>query len=87
MIAILFLFSIKKIRPMYYAYGAVYVWLTFSATYLLSAGRYLACAIPMFLVLAIIGIKKKRVFGAIVILFAMLQMIYFIGFLLGKQIM
>lgn len=81
------IFSIKKIRPMYYLYGAAYIYLTFSASWLLSSGRYFACNIPLFLVIAVGGAKKKSLVWMIAILFAMLQMIYLGGFLHGRQIM
>ncbi|MBO5166296.1 MAG: glycosyltransferase family 39 protein [Lachnospiraceae bacterium] len=80
-------FSVKKIRPMYYFYGAAYIFLTFSVPWLISGGRYFACNIPLFLVVAITGVKRKRFFAAAAILSVMLQMIYLTGFLQGKLIM
>ncbi|MGN0431995.1 MAG: glycosyltransferase family 39 protein [Lachnospiraceae bacterium] len=81
------IFSVKKIRPMYYFYGAMYIYLTFSVPWLISGGRYFACNIPLFLAAAVAGVKRKGFFMAIVILSAMLQMIYLTGFLQGKLIM
>lgn len=81
------IFAVKKIRPMYYFYGAAYILLTFSTPWLLSGSRYFACHIPLFLLLAVIGSKRKKMFWMLVIVSAMLQMIYLTGFLQGKWIM
>lgn len=85
--AVFLIFSVKKIRPMYYFYGAAYIFLTFSVPWLISGGRYFACNIPVFLVVAITGVKRKCFLTTTVVLLAMLQMIYLAGFLQGKLIM
>lgn len=85
--AVFLMFSVKKIRPMYYFYGAAYIFLTFSVPWLISGGRYFACNIPLFLAVAITGVKRKRFLATTVVLLAMLQMIYLAGFLQGKLIM
>lgn len=79
--------GIKKIRLSYTGYMFFYILLTYSATWLLSAGRYLSCCIPMFIILAVQVQKRKWILHMFFVLFAILQMIYLNGFLSGMQIM
>lgn len=92
--AIIFIFSvgiliygIKKLRGFLMSYGIAYVLLTYSATWLLSAGRYMACGIPIFIGLALITEKREWVKEVLMIIFAILQTIYLFGFLNNMQIM
>ena len=68
-------------------YAAAYVLMTFSATWLLSAGRYLSCCIPLFLILGAAGEKRKWVVPVLAAASAMLQIIYLTGFMNNMQIM
>lgn len=83
----LLLYGIKKLRAFYMGYGIAYVLLTFSVKWLISAGRYLCCCIPLFIVLAIAAEKRKWVMPALVLLFTMLQTIYLTAYFNGMQIL
>lgn len=81
------IYGIRKLRAFYMGYAAAYVLMTFSATWLLSAGRYLSCCIPLFLILGAAGEKRKWVVPVLAAASAMLQIIYLTGFMNNMQIM
>lgn len=88
LVSVLFLLTAyKKIRPMYYFYGAGYIYLTFSVPWLLSGSRYFACNIPLFLLITVMGRNKKYFVVIITAIFGMLQMIYLSGFFQNLPIM
>lgn len=77
----------KRFRSMYTLYGFVYLVLNYSLSWLLSAGRYLSCALPFFLFAA--ALTERRRWLTILICAGMsigfLVMLY--GYLTGGQIM
>lgn len=77
----------KRFRSMYTLYGFVYLVLNYSLSWLLSAGRYLSCALPFFLFTA--ALTERRRWLTILIAAGMsigfLVMLY--GYLTGGQIM
>lgn len=77
----------KRFRSMYTLYGFVYLVLNYSLSWLLSAGRYLSCALPFFLFAA--ALTERRRWLTILIAAGMsigfLVMLY--GYLTGGQIM
>ena len=77
----------KRFRSMYTLYGFVYLVLSYSLSWLLSAGRYLSCALPFFLFAA--ALTERRRWLTILICAGMsigfLVMLY--GYLTGGQIM
>lgn len=77
----------KRFRSMYTLYGFVYLALNYSLSWLLSAGRYLSCALPFFLFAA--ALTERRRWLTILIAAGMsigfLVMLY--GYLTGGQIM
>lgn len=84
---VILLYGIRKIRALYMGYAIAYVCMTFSATWLLSAGRYLSCCIPLFLILGIAGERRKWITPVLALVFAMIQMVYLTGFMNYMQIM
>ena len=77
----------KRFRSMYTLYGFVYLVLNYSLSWLLSAGRYLSCALPLFLFAA--GLTRGRPKTAIVAasLMALGFVVNLYWFLTGGQIM
>lgn len=69
------------------AFLLMYTLLNYSVTFLISGARYMACAIPLFIGLALWTGKRKWRFAVIALCFVVLQGIYFSGYLLGKQIL
>ncbi len=84
---VILLYGIRKIRALHMGYAIAYVCMTFSATWLLSAGRYLSCCIPLFLILGIAGERRKWITPILALVFAMIQMVYLTGFMNYMQIM
>jgi hypothetical protein len=92
--ALIFIFSVgillygaKKLRAYLMSYAIVYVLLTYSATWLLSAGRYMSCGIPIFIGLALLSEKKEWIKDVLIVVFAMLQIVYLFGYFNNMQIM
>lgn len=81
------LYGIKKLRAYLMSYAIVYVLLTYSATWLLSAGRYMSCGIPIFIGLALLSEKKEWIKDVLIVVFAMLQIVYLFGYFNNMQIM
>ena len=50
----------KRFRSMYTLYAFAYLVLNYSLSWLLSAGRYLSCALPFFLFAAALTEKRPR---------------------------
>ena len=77
----------KRFRSMYTLYGFFYLVLNYSLSWLLSAGRYLSCALPLFLFAA--GLTRGRPKTAIVAasLMALGFVVNLYWFLTGGQIM
>ena len=68
-------------------YGFAYLVLNYSLSWLLSAGRYLSCGVPFFLMAALLTEKRPVVRGFLVISEAVLLGVYLTGFVHGAQIM
>lgn len=77
----------KKIRPMYLSYLLAFFALTYSSTWLLSAGRYTLNALPLFMLLGEAASKHEKAQTLAAVLSAMLMMIYMIGYYEWKQVM
>lgn len=84
---LLLLYGIKKLRAFHMGYAIAYTLLTYSVKWLISAGRYFTCCIPLFLVLGIITEKRKWTITAFTAIFAMLQIIYLTAYFNGMQIL
>lgn len=69
------------------AFLIVYLLVNYSITFLISGGRYMLCALPMFIILAQIGKKYKWIYNLCLFSGLLLQGIFLAGFLMGCQIM
>lgn len=77
----------RKMRPMYLAYLIAFFLLTYSSSWLISAGRYTMSALPLFLLEGDwLQRHKKRKFP-ILLFSSMLMILYFVGYFSWKQIM
>lgn len=81
----IFIASAKKIRASYTAYFIAYFFIAISATWLLSAPRYLSALFPLPIALAKIGENKKAdiAISALMIIF---MIIYFYAFVMRWQV-
>ncbi len=77
----------RKIRPMYLAYLIAFFLLTYSSSWLISAGRYTLSALPLFLLAGDWLQRHENRKLPILLLSSMLMMLYFVGYFSWKQIM
>lgn len=77
----------KKIRPMYLIYLILFFLLTYSSTWLISAGRYTLSALPVFMLAGKVTEKHEKIKIPVMVFSSMLLMIYMIGYYSWKQIM
>lgn len=77
----------RKIRPTFLVYLVLLWLLTYSSSWLLSAGRYTLCALPGFMLMGEWLSRHEKWKTPVVAVSSMLFMIYMTGFLMGKQIM
>ena len=91
---ILFVFSVAlliyalRCHPLKYtAYLFVYSMVNYSVTFLISGGRYMLCAFPMFIIMGEILDRHPKIYNLVVIFSSILCGIYMAGFLSWKQIL
>jgi len=75
----------SPLRASYGLYYLVYYFFSMGATWLLSAPRYLACAVPLSLALALVT-KKRWVNGLMTILLLVLQVLYLAAYVQGWHV-
>lgn len=76
-----------KMRPTYLLYLAALFFVTFSASWLLSGGRYTLCALPGFMLMGEWLSRHERWKIPVVTVSAMLLALYLAGYMTGKQVM
>lgn len=77
----------RKLRPMYLTYFVVFFLLTYSSTWLMSAGRYTLSVLPVFMLMGDAISRHKRLRTPVIVLSAMLMSIYMIAYYSWKQVM
>ena len=77
----------KRFRSMYVLYGFVYLVLNYSLSWLLSAGRYLSCALPFFLFAAALTEKRRWLTILLTVVMSLGFVVTLYGYLTGGQIM
>ena len=77
----------KRFRSMYTLYGFVYLVLNYSLSWLLSAGRYLSCALPFFLFAAALTRGRPRWTAVIAAAMGAGFLLNLTWFLTGGQVM
>ncbi len=84
---LLLLYSLRRHPLRYSAFLFVYTIVNYSVTFLISGGRYMACALTAFLFLAEGTTGRKILYYIILILFLCLTGVYFHGFMSGQQVL
>jgi hypothetical protein len=84
---ILLLYGMRKIDNKYTAFLVVYVVMNYMLSWLLSSGRYMSAAFPMFLIMAVFSEKHKWAHAWILSISSIVFGIFLMGFLTWKQIM
>ncbi len=77
----------KEFRSMYTLYGFVYLVLNYSLSWLLSAGRYLSCALPFFLFAAALTEDRPKLTVGVALVMGAGFLVNLTWFLTGGQIM
>lgn len=87
-ITILLLFYGLKRHPLKYtAFLFVYTIINYSVTFLISGGRYMSCAFPLFFILGEMLDKHPKIYNIVIAVSSMFFAVYMAGFLSWKQIM
>ncbi|SFR80037.1 ArnT family glycosyltransferase [Anaeromicropila populeti] len=81
------LYGLKKHYIVYVTFLLMYVMLNYSLSFLISGGRYMSCAIPMFVIMAEFSNKHQWADRLITVVSTLLLGIYLTGFLFLKNIM
>lgn len=76
----------RRHRTMYTGYLMAYLLINYSLTWLISGGRYMSCAIPLFIFLAEFLERHKKLKTGYVVLSSCLMGIYLLGYLFYKNI-
>lgn len=77
----------RKLRPMYLTYLIVFFLLTYSSTWLMSAGRYTLSALPVFMLAGDVLSRHERWKTPVIVVSAMLMSIYMVAYYSWKQVM
>lgn len=85
--ALLLLKSWKRHRSMLTLYGFVYFILNYCLSWLLSAGRYLACGVPLFLFSGELLAKRPKPTAAVIAIMGLLQCFFLYRYLCWGQVM
>lgn len=80
-------YAVLKHQNKYVMFFLAYLIVNYAPSWLLSGGRYMSLAIPMFLFMAECSERHKWLHIGIVMLSSLLLGIYMTGFLMGRQIM
>lgn len=87
-IVIVVLFYALRTHPLKYtAYLWVYTIVCYGVTFLISGGRYMLCALPVFIIAGEFFEKHERLYRLAVILSTVFMALYMTGYFNGKQIM
>ena len=81
------IYSLRRHPLRYSAFLIVYTVLNYSVTFLISGGRYMLCALPMFVVLAQILEKQKWLCFIFAVASICLLNVYFTLYMSGGQVM
>lgn len=84
---VLLVWARNKFRGMYTLYGFVYLVLNYSLSWLLSAGRYLSCALPFFLFAAALTRGRPRLTAVLAAAMGAGFLLNLVWFLNGGQVM
>ena len=84
---ILIIYALRRHPLKYTAFLLVYTMVNYSVTFLISGGRYMACALPMFIILAEWTQATEKRYYLILTVFTLLFGLYLAGYLTGQQIM
>lgn len=80
------IYGIRRMPPVYMLYYAVCVFLNYSLTNPLSCGRYIACAFPLPIMLAVGSLRRPMLGKFLLAAYGILQGVFMLGYFAGKHI-
>ncbi len=83
---IVLIYGVRKHKPQYTCFLLLYLVMNYMPSWLLSAGRYMTVALPLYFILAEFLDKKPKLWTGVVIIFSMLFTCYMWAFLCWKQV-
>ena len=87
-LAFLALYYGRKRHPLKYtAYLFVYVMVNYSVTWLISGGRYMLCAFPMYMIAGEFVHRHPRLYPWLIAVSSMLMTVYLSGYFTWRQVM
>lgn len=87
LIIILLFYGLTRHPLKYTAYLFVYTLINYSVTFVISGGRYMLCAFPLFVIVGELLDRHPKIYQWTVAISAMLMAVYLAGYLEWKQIM
>lgn len=84
---ILLFYGLRRHPLKYTAFLLVYTIVNYSVTFLISGGRYMSCAFPLFIILGEMLDRHPKLYNMVVAVSSMLFAIYMAGYFSWKQIM
>lgn len=84
---LLLVYAVRRYPLRYSAFLFVYTLVSYSVTFLISGGRYMACALPAFLFLAGWIGKRKVIYYLVLLLSIGLMVMNFYGYMSGQQVL
>ncbi|MBO4514756.1 MAG: glycosyltransferase family 39 protein [Lachnospiraceae bacterium] len=80
-------YGIKRHPLKYTAYLFVYTMICYSVTWLISGGRYMLCAFPLFMIAGEFTHRHPKIYPWLISLSSFLMAVYATGYFLWKQVM
>lgn len=87
LVLVLLFYGLRRHPLKYTAFLFVYTIINYSVTFLISGGRYMSCAFPLFIILGEILDKHPKLYNMVVAVSSVFFAIYMAGYLSWKQIM
>ena len=87
MAAVLLVYGLRKMHNRYILFLALYVIMNYMQTWLISSGRYMSVAFPMFLILGEFSEKHKNIGTILLMISSMLFGVILYAFLTWRQIL
>lgn len=84
---ILLFYGLRRHPLKYTAFLLVYTIINYSVTFLISGGRYMSCAFPLFIILGEILDRHPKVYNVVAAVSSIFLAFYMAGYLSWKQIM
>lgn len=83
---IVLLYAVRRMPPVWTLYFVICIYLNYSLNNPLSCGRYIACAFPLPVALAIAGGRRPQAARLLLIAYALMQGVFLMAYFAGKHV-